>query len=83
MVNVLPAPEVPRDRHVRVFVDAGIEVVEADKGVVVLVHAQQHTVGVAQLKTDERIKAGRGGGEDIAAVFLEQRCVRGTKRQGR
>ena len=59
--------------HVRVFVDAGIEVVETDKGVIVLVHAQQHAVGIAQLKADERIKAGRGGGKDIAAVLLEQR----------
>ena len=71
------------DCHVRVFVDVGVEVVEADKGVVVLVYAQQHTVGVAQLKTDERIKAGGGGGENIAAVFLEQRRIRGAQRQGR
>ena len=48
------------DCHVRVFVDAGIEVVEADEGVIVLIHAQQYTVGVAQFKADERIKAGRG-----------------------
>ncbi len=68
------------DCHVRVFVDAGIEVVEADKGVVVLVHAQQHTVGIAQLKTDKRIKAGGGGGKDIAAVFLEQCRIRSTQR---
>ena len=48
------------DRHVGIFVDACIEVVKADKGVVVLVYAQQHAVGVAQFKADERIKAGRG-----------------------
>ena len=71
------------DRHVGIFVDACIEVVKADKGVVVLVYAQQHAVGVAQLKADERIKAGGGGGKDIAAVFLEQRRIRGAKRQGR
>ena len=71
------------DCYVRVFVDAGIEVVEADKGVVVLVHAQQHTVGIAQLKTDERIKAGGGGGKDIAAIFLEQCRVRRAQQQGR
>ena len=56
------------NRHICVFVDAGIKVVEADKGVVVLVHAQQYAVGIAQLKADKRIKAGRSGGKDIAAV---------------
>ena len=71
------------DCHVRVFVDTGIEVVEADEGVIVLVHAQQHTVGVAQLKADEWIEAGGGGRKNIAAVFLEQRRVRGAQRQGR
>ena len=71
------------DCHIRIFIDAGVEAVEADKGVVVLVHAQQHAVGVAQLKADERIKAGRSGGKDIAAVFLKQRRIRGTQRQGR
>ena len=35
------------DCHVRVFVDVGVEVVEADKGVVVLVYAQQHAVCIA------------------------------------
>ena len=35
------------DRHVGIFVDACIEVVKADKGVVVLVHAQQHAVCIA------------------------------------
>ena len=60
-----------------------IEVVKADKGVVVLVYAQQHAVGVAQLKADERIKAGGGGGKDIAAVFLEQCRIRGAQRQRR
>ena len=48
------------NRHICVFVDMGVEVVEADEGVIVLIHAQQYTVGVAQFKADERIKAGRG-----------------------
>ena len=71
------------NRHIRIFIDAGTEVVQADKGVIVLVHAQQYAVGIAQLKADERIKAGCGGGKNIAAVFLEQRRIRGAKRQGR
>ena len=70
------------NRHICVFVDAGIKVVEADKGVIVLVHAQQYAVGIAQLKADKRIKAGRSGGKDIAAVLLEQRRVRSAQRQG-
>ena len=48
------------NHHICVFVDMGVEVVEADEGVIVLIHAQQYTVGVAQFKADERIKAGRG-----------------------
>ena len=68
------------DRHVGIFVDACIEVVKADKGVVVLVYAQQHAVGITQLKTDEGIKAGGSGGKDIAAVFLKQRRIRGAQR---
>ena len=68
------------DCHICVFIDAGIEVVEADEGVIVLIHAQQYTVGVAQFKADEWIKAGCGGGKDIAAILFEQRRVRGAQR---
>ena len=35
------------NRHVCVFVDTGVEVVEADKRVIVLVHAQQYAVCIA------------------------------------
>ena len=68
------------DRHICVFIDAGVEVIETDERVIIFIHTQQYAVGVAQLKADERIKAGGGGGKDIAAVFLKQCSIRGAQR---
>ena len=66
-----------------VFVDAGVEVVEGYQRVVVLVDAQQYTVSVAQLVTDQRVAGGHAEGEHIAAVFFEEPRVDLAQRQRR
>ena len=66
-----------------VFVDSGIEVVERDQRIVVLVDAQQHAALVAQFVADQRVTGRRAGSEHIAVVFFEQMRVDLAQRQSR
>ena len=55
----------PEDRHVRVFVNAGIKYVHDDERVVVLVDAQQNAVVVAHFVAGKGITARRAQRQDV------------------
>ena len=78
----LACPAGAEDRHVGVFVNAGIKDVHDDQGVIVLVDPQQDTIVVAHLIAGKGVAAGRPQGQHVPLGSLIQPPLQGYQRKG-
>ena len=72
-----------QDGNIRVFVNAGVENIDDDQRVVVLVHPQQDAVVIAHLIADARIATGRPQGQDVPLRPLKEPVFQRHQGEGR